>query len=221
MSVLYVAEVGSAHKGNVSLACEMIRQAAQAGASIVKFQFGWSPEVEFQLGLPENRIRYMDDDFVKRIASFSERCGIELMASIWSEDGLRQARMADMKRYKIAHQMAENEELISLCLSDGKPVFISNPATTYTKWVEPILCPSSYPAYCVDMPDKFTTFYGYSDHSHGIGACLLAVARGAQYIEKHVALDKSDLSVRDTSFSATFDEFTLLVRMGKEIEMFR
>jgi N,N'-diacetyllegionaminate synthase len=220
MSVLYVAEVGSTHKGDVSLACEMIRQAAQAGASIVKFQFGWSPEVEFQLGLPENRIRYMDDDFVKRIASFSERCGIELMASIWSEKGLEQARRVGMKRYKVAHQMASDRELVNKVLSDKNITFISGASVPPA---HSIFCHDQYPTYPSELsvPPEFKFYYGYSDHSHGIGACLLAVARGAQYIEKHVALDKSDLSVRDTSFAATFDEFAALVRYGREIEMYR
>jgi sialic acid synthase SpsE len=52
---------------------------------------------------------------------------------------------------------------------------------------------------------------------HGIEACLFAVSRRAQYIEKHFTLAKDDLGVRDTVFSATPDEFAEMVRIGNGI----
>lgn len=65
------------------------------------------------------------------------------------------------------------------------------------------------------LPKSFDArIFGYSDHTHGIEACLLAVSRGATYIEKHVCLDKTDLATRDTPFSATPDEFERMVKIG-------
>ena len=47
--------------------------------------------------------------------------------------------------------------------------------------------------------------------------CLIAISRGAQIIEKHFTLDKSNTTIRDHALSATPDEFRLLVELGREI----
>ena len=38
-----------------------------------------------------------------------------------------------------------------------------------------------------NFPKLFSSekFYGYSDHTIGIDACLIAISRGAKMIEKH------------------------------------
>lgn len=205
--MLWVAEIGSLHKGDKSLAYEMIRRFSQAGASIIKFQFGWNKKAQKAMGLDYNPIRYVDD-WALQLDSWCQYFDVELMASIWSMEGLESARMVGMKRYKIGHQM-QDQELIEAIYSDGKEVFHS-PDNIY---VSP-----HYPTYPrqLQMPNRYNDegYIGYSDHTHGIEACLLAVARGATYIEKHVCLDKTDLVTRDTPFSAMPEEFAELVRIG-------
>jgi N,N'-diacetyllegionaminate synthase len=205
--ILWVAEIGSNHKGDKSLAFELIRQAKESGATIAKFQFGRQELID---GKPN--FKYVDD-WADDLAKWCDYFGIELMASIWSLDGLETARRVGMKRYKIAYQMQGNVELISAAKADGREMFISG----YDIW-----CVSKYPAYpsdIADMPRYFepSCWMGYSDHCHGISACLLAVARGALYVEKHFCLDKTDLAVRDTPFSATPQEFEQMVKLGNGI----
>jgi len=212
---LYVAEIGSMHEGNLALACELVRQARDAGASIAKFQFGWPQE---------DKLRGFSDDFVKRIAAYCEHVGIELMASIWSEDGLRQAKMVNMLSYKIAHQKKDDGALIAKVLSEHRKTYVSG--GDWSELTVPIFCVSKYPTYPeeLQMPARLghdLGWYGYSDHCHGIGACLLAVARGALYIEKHFTLNKASQSVRDNAFSSTPAEFAELTRLGREIERVR
>ena len=78
-----------------------------------------------------------------------------------------------------------------------------------------------YPTYPDDigMPNKFSEgyWYGYSDHTHGISAPLMAIARGAKFVEVHCTLDKTEESIRDNHFACTPDEFAALVRLGKQI----
>jgi sialic acid synthase SpsE len=102
----------------------------------------------------------------------------------------------------------KDTDLIDSIYSEHKQVFKSG-HNVYVK--------SEYPAYPYSLviPKQFVgALTGYSDHTHGIEACLLAVSRGASYIEKHVCLDKSDLVTKDTPFSATPDEFAEMVRIG-------
>ncbi|MDH3728673.1 MAG: N-acetylneuraminate synthase family protein [Myxococcales bacterium] len=58
-----------------------------------------------------------------------------------------------------------------------------------------LFCRSDYPALLENIPDFPVDFVhgglaGYSDHTLGIDACLLAIARGARIIEKHFTLNK-------------------------------
>ena len=66
------------------------------------------------------------------------------------------------------------------------------------------------------MPVSFSAnaYFGYSDHCSGIEACLLAIARGAQFIEKHLTLNKTSQVIRDHVLSATPDEFARLTSTG-------
>jgi N,N'-diacetyllegionaminate synthase len=232
--MIWVAEIGSMHKGNKDLAYELIRQAAQAGATIAKFQFGWTEDAQLAMGLKPNPVRFVDE-WAEDLDKWCDSFGIELMASIWSREGLGTARRVYMNRYKIAAQKAGDYELCGAIYDDGKQVFVSlDRHSQYAEFHqsrvnEPhlIWCKSKYPTYPENiattddypgMPNFIdTAWYGYSDHMHGIEPCLLAVARGAQYIEKHFCLDKTDLTVRDTVFSATPDEFAEMVRIGNGI----
>jgi N,N'-diacetyllegionaminate synthase len=222
--MIWVAELGSMHKGNPHLAVELIRQAKQAGANIAKFQFGWTKEAQKNQKHIYNEIRYIDTH-AEMLKEACDRYGIELMASLWSDEGLETARKVGMKRYKIAHQLSCDPNYVGFIkrvLADNKQTFISIADNQFIEWMLPenayfLFTTSSYPTYNPQLPDNFSLYTGYSDHSHGIGACLFAVAHGAQYIEKHFCLDKTDLAVRDTVFSATPVEFSDLVKYGNEM----
>lgn len=221
MSVLYVAEMGSQHKGNIALACEYARQFAEAGADIIKMQFG-RPETD--------PIRYVSSDMAETMQRYCLGLGLELMASIFSAEGLALARRIGMKRYKVAHQMVGKLEIVNAILADGMETFMSFTDRAsigrLPAHARVIYCTEQYPTYPWDLtlPARFAgneVWHGYSDHTLGLGACLLAVGRGARYIEKHVALDKPDLWTKDTPMSATPDEFADLVRLGRDIERVR
>jgi N,N'-diacetyllegionaminate synthase len=231
--MIWVAEIGSMHKGNKDLAYELIRQAAQSGATVAKFQFGWTEEAQLKAGLKPNPIRFVDE-WAEDLNKWCQSFGVGLMASIWSLEGLETARRVKMMNYKIAAQKAGDYELCDAIYDDKKRTFVSldrhSPHANYhmsQMSSRLIWCKSKYPTYPEDiektqdypgMPTPFNPpWFGYSDHMHGLEGCLLAVARGAAYIEKHFCLDKSDLSVRDTVFSATPSEFAEMTRHGNAL----
>ena len=61
---------------------------------------------------------------------------------------------------------------------------------------------------------------GYSDHTLGIAAPILATSYGVNILEKHFTLDKSDVTIRDHALSLSPDEFRQLTSIGREIKKY-
>lgn len=208
--MIFCCEIGSNHKGQEALAFEMIRQFSEAGATICKFQLGHKPQ---------DPIRHVDH-IADKLNAWCEYFEVEFMASIWTSSALDLARRLNMKRYKIAHQMKDTD-LIDAMLSDKKETFVSGHRDWHSENVRHIYAIEEYPAYprSYDIPSKFAEghWYGYSDHTHGIAMPLLAIARGAKFVEVHCTLDKTEESIRDNHFACTPDEFEMLVKLGTQI----
>lgn len=226
--MLFVAEIGLNHDGNFDLARELVRQAKVAGADIAKFQLGWRDGPD--------EINRIDIARAKWLKAWCKQLDIEFMASIITPEALSIAREVGMERYKIASRtVRDNPDLCEEILAQGKETFVSlgmwdgdefplGPPDG--KRLRYLYCVSNYPTYpqdLQDMPPRFAPdgYYGYSDHTLGIGACLLAVARGANYIEKHFTLNKASQVIRDHALSATPDEFLALTERGREIARVR
>ena len=208
--VIWVAEIGSNHKGELAIAHEMIRQAALANADIAKFQFRD----------PDDPIRGLAIRNPSQLASWCEYYGIQLMASIFSFEALEVARKLGMPRLKIAHSIGkDNPELCNAIAEGPEEVFISHGDYRLDNWHSLFVVPR-YPTYPDELviPEKFDDkWFGYSSHFYGYADSLIAVARGAQYIEKHVTLDKAEESIKDNFFALSFDEFGAMVSIGSEM----
>ena len=74
----------------------------------------------------------------------------------------------------------------------------------------------------VALPRSFaeSVYEGFSDHTIGIEAALVAVGRGARIIEKHFTLNKG-LPGPDHICSATPDELAELSRLSRLMEKLR
>ena len=217
----FVAEIGLNHNGNFDLACEMIRQAKFCGADVVKMQLGWRDGIE--------DINCIDYDILTKLFKYADFVGIELMFSIFNYSAFRLIKKFNVKRYKIASRtVACNIELVTEIVNQDKDIVIS--LGMWDKKEVPIVnnnikylwCKSIYPTMPWDMsgfPKDFNNsiYYGYSDHSLGIGSSLIAISRGARMIEKHFTLDKSDSTIRDHALSANCEEFAKLVSLGERL----
>ena len=221
--MLITAEIGLNYDGNLDLAYEMIRRAKLAGADIAKFQFGWRSK--------QDEINHIDYDRATQLKDWCEYLGIEFMASLFTEEALELGQAIRQKRNKIASRtVVDNPELCERILADGKETFVSLGMWEGPGWpfgppsdrIHYLYCCSKYPAYpsdIVGMPERFSSdgYYGYSDHGYGISACLLALGRSAQYVEKHFTLNKTSQVIRDHTMSATPEEFQMLTQTGDEI----
>ncbi len=220
--MLFIAEIGLNHNGHFGLCYELIKQAKLAGADIAKFQLGWRAKAdEMNCITPEVLAQF------KRWCDYFE---IELMFSVFTPEAYDLVKPFDLPRYKIASRtVKDNLDLVKKIAAEGKPTIIS-----LGMWDQPELplkktanihylwCRSKYPCDpwdLVGLPKDFNAspYDGYSDHTIGIEAPLLAIARGATIIEKHFTLDKSDTTIRDHALSATPDEFRTMVQIGRDL----
>jgi sialic acid synthase SpsE len=222
--MLLVAEIGMNHDGNFDLACELIRQAKLAGADVAKFQFGWRCKPD--------EINHITPERAARLKQQCDYAGIEMLASVITEEGLDLAHHIRLGRYKIASRtVIDKPQLCEKILAEGKPTYVSlgmwdKPEFPFGppdgKVLHYIYCRSKYPTApedLVGLPKRFDPhgYFGYSDHLLGIEACLLAISRGAQYIEKHFTLNKTSPVIRDHVLSATPSEFRQLTELGKPL----
>lgn len=202
----------------------MIRQAKLAGADIAKFQFGWRSKPD--------EINYLDAARATKLRDWCDYVGIELMASLFTEEALELARDLNLARYKIASRtVIDKPGLCERILAEGKPTYVSLGMWDKKgfpfgepdgKILHYIYCRSKYPTAPGDMaamPGRFHSrgFHGYSDHMLGVEGCLLAIARGACYVEKHFTLNKASQVIRDHVLSATPAEFRQLTELGRPL----
>ena len=220
--MITIAEIGVNHNGNLDLAHELIRQARIAGAGIAKFQF-YDPHKLFgpsgahadkkafehaltvQFGYAEAR----------QLKQWCDEEGIEFMASVFDLERFEWMESLGVKRHKIASRTVQDAELCRRILAAGKETFISlgmwegREVPYKADNARYLYCVAKYPCEYGDihLPDSFkgSIYDGFSDHTLGIEAALVAVARGAKTIEKHFTLNKG-LDGPDHVCSITPDE---------------
>jgi N,N'-diacetyllegionaminate synthase len=218
-----VAEIGMNHDGNFDLAYELIRQAKLSGADVAKFQFGWRDK--------PGEINQIDGERAVQLREWCDYLGIEMLASVINDGALDLVQEAKLTRMKVASRtVIDRPDLAEKVIGLGKETFVSLGMWEGEDWpfgppsdmLHYIWCRSKYPTYpqdLLDVPNQYSAdaYYGYSDHCHGISACMLAIGRGAQYVEKHFTLNKSSQVIRDHTLSATPEELRQLSQLGGEV----
>ena len=223
--VTFIAEIGMNHNGNFGLFFELIKQASLSGADFAKFQLGWR--------CGEGEINRLGQDDVAQIVKCCDYHDIKPLFSIIRPESFTIVEKFNFNAFKIASRTVNEEpELVKNIIATGKSVFIS---LGMTEKIEPfgkndsvfyLWCQSKYPLHPWEVKDFPTSFQDYglaglSDHSIGIELPLIAIMRGAEVIEKHFTLDKSDTTIRDHALSLTPDEFKQMVTLGRQIKKYR
>jgi sialic acid synthase SpsE len=201
-----IAEIGQNFNGDVSLAKELIRLAKINGADVAKFQV-YDAKSLFSKNNNEwydyNCKTELTKEHLEILKDECDNVGVEFMASVFDEERVEWLESLGIKRFKIASRSVHDVSLTNKILSTNKPIVVSLgmwnrdefPEIKSSSKVDFLYCISKYPTNLeclnfdnVDFKEKYS---GFSDHTLGIVAPIVAMSRGAKIIEKHFTLDKN------------------------------
>ena len=225
--------------GDMRIAEAMIVAAAKAGVDIIKTQSFHAERLNPQWEDYENaKKRYTNLQLTREnhlhLMEVCKRNGVEYLSTAFDCDAADMLADLGLKMVKIASPDANNWELIEKCVARFASVIISTGIHTHDevnllidylrahhpwRWITLLHCVSEYPTSLgsVSMDNmltlrrKWAPGAGFSDHTLGTEAGKLAIALGADYLEKHFTLS-NHLPGKDQEISGTPEEFAELVR---------
>jgi N,N'-diacetyllegionaminate synthase len=245
--ILVVAEIGNNHEGSFARAEEMIGRAAAAGAQAVKFQT-IVPERLVTADQDARiaalrRFQFTQSQF-EALAKIANVVGVMFLSTPFDLDSV--PWLANLvPAFKIASGDNDYTPMLRAVAATGKPVIMSTGMADLadvaaardllrSEWIRHghagaglalLHCVVRYPTPPADANlaaiSALATLgetVGYSDHTLGVEAAVLAVAAGARVIEKHFTLDKKLSDFRDHQLSADPVELAELVRRIKHVE---
>ena len=173
----------------------------------------------------------------EELFKYAKEVGIEIFSTPFSKEMADFLEQFDPPAYKIASFELIDYELVEHVAKKQKPIIISTGIATFEEIQEVVKicknannndimllkCTSQYPAplnqanlkTILDMQEQFGVEIGFSDHTLGIIAPVVAATLGARLIEKHFILSK-DLDSLDADFSITPKELQELVKAVKD-----
>jgi N,N'-diacetyllegionaminate synthase len=238
--VLVVAEIGNNHEGDFFRAKEMVHAAADSGADAVKFQTFrtelYVAACDRQRVERLRRFELTPDQFAElaQIAHARGRLFLSTPFDLESAAALRDI----VDAYKVASGDNDFYPLLRQVAGTAKPLILScglcDLAQTHRavecvrqEWnklgtngqMALLHCVSAYPVPPAEanllviqtLQREFGFTTGYSDHTLGVEACVLAAALGARILEKHFTLDKRQSDFRDHQLSADPAEMRQLI----------
>lgn len=151
------------------------------------------------------------------IDEFADELGIHWFASAWDVPSVEFLEQFDPVAHKVASAMNTNRELVYSMIQTGRPIIMSTGMQDASRFFESLAwfpdgrlsdepyplallqCVGVYPAELEQLNLRFirelrayADAVGYSNHSPGITACVAAAALGADIIEAHITLDRTN-----------------------------
>ena len=182
---------------------------------------------------------YTPWEWHKELFDYARSLGLEVFSTPFDISAVDFLEKLDPPAYKIASFEITDYALIRYVAAKGKPMIISTGIATIQEIQDVVdichevgnneiillKCTSAYPAPLEDanlamipnLAETFGVISGFSDHTLGTTAPVVATAFGAKVIEKHFILDKS-IGGADADFSLDFNEFKQMVKAIREAE---
>lgn len=182
---------------------------------------------------------YLPWEWHKELFDYAREIGIDIFSAPVSKKAVDFLEQFNPSAYKIASFEITDYELIRYTASKMKPIIISTGIATIQEIQDAVdicrnegnynivllKCTSSYPApldgaNLLTIPNLAQTFgviSGFSNHTLGLTAPIVATTLGAKVIEKHFILDKS-IGGADADFSLDKQEFAEMIKAVRDTE---
>ncbi len=182
---------------------------------------------------------YTPWEWHKELFDYARSINIDIFSTPFDKSAVDFLEQFNPSAYKIASFEITDYELVRYVASKQKPIIISIGIATIEEILDVVnickiegnenivllKCTSQYPApfeeanlkTISNMKETFGVEVGFSDHTLGVTAPIVAVTLGAKVIEKHFILDKS-IGGADCEFSLDKKEFKLLVDVIRDTE---
>ena len=237
-----IAEIGINHGGRFKNCIKLIKAAKNAGADSVKLQIT-DPETSYEKKTKSykefSRARLNENELLK-LKNFCDKNKIIFFVTPGDIKSLQIVSKLNLKVIKISSGLITNLPLIEEASKLNLPIILSTGMALKNeiklaiksaklfnkKGVAVLKCTSVYPAKpkllnlnaILEYKKYFNVPIGYSDHSLGLEACIIAVSIGAKIIEKHITLNKN-LKGADHRLSLEPNEFKKMVTSIRNIEI--
>jgi len=183
---------------------------------------------------------YLPWEWHKELFEYAKEIDIEIFSTPFDKSAVDFLEQFNPAAYKIASFEITDYELVKYTASKMKPIIISTGIATIDEIQDVVdicrevgnnnivllKCTSSYPAPLEDanlltipnLAETFGVISGFSDHTLGTTAPIVATTLGAKVIEKHFILNKS-VGGADADFSIDKEEFTTMVKAIRDAQM--
>jgi len=211
-----IAEAGINHGGDMAVAARMIQAAAAAGVDAVKFQSFTAGTLTHSVLAADQHEFFARYELSRaehcELAALCRAHALDFISTPFDFAMVDLLAELGVPAFKIASCDLTNIPLIEHAARYGRPLYIStgmgDMAEARTAHaaaraagaprVVLLQCTTNYPTAYPDvnlramqaLRDGVGCEVGFSDHSVGNWCCFVAVALGAQVIEKHFCLDK-------------------------------
>lgn len=182
---------------------------------------------------------YTPWEWHEELFRYAKEVGIDIFSSPFDKTAVDFLEQFNPVAYKIASFEITDYELVRYTASKQKPMIISTGIATFeeiqdvvnickdegNEQIVLLKCTSQYPApleianlvMIDDLAKTFGVIAGFSDHTLGSTAPIVAVTLGAKVIEKHFILDKS-IGGADCEFSMDTNEFSQMIQAVRDTE---
>ena len=248
---LMIAEIGGNHEGDFEVAKNMTKLAIASGADCIKFQLYYGDALVSRKESPERADHFKKFELSKEehifLANMCLEANVKYLASVWDLEMLDwidpyleyyKIGSGDMTAWPILEEFAKRGKpiLISTGLSSMEEVLqtIRFLQRTNQEYTDPnmlciLQCTSMYPIPDQDANLKVMDLFkretglsvGYSDHTTGTDALLVAAIMGADALEFHFTDTRDGKSFRDHEVSLDKKEVVSLKEKIKNLKIFQ
>lgn len=239
-----IADIGSNHRQELSLAKESIDAAVESGADAIKFQ---SIQLDSLYLNPSSHTRNLvkqlefPEEWHYILKEYCDKKNIVFFSSPTYLKSVEILEEINVPLYKIASaQIGTFPQIIEKIASLNKPTIFSTGIAAYSEIIKAVdifkkqgndnfiilHCNSIYPTPSdkvnLGLINTYQSMFGnpvgFSDHTVGTHIASAAVTLGAKVIEKHFTLNRNLGTPDSNSFACDPDELKLMVNQIREIE---